>query len=580
MTSRFEPGGGRGQVPPGFRQNSPQPPALGQGFTPLPAAVVPGSRNVFKGRLVIIFGTGPNFGLFIYAGQPSLGNPPVLWAVAPGVTADPSGNAVQAVFGIGTPGGPGVQIDQSGNITAGTPGSGSSSITINPFANQAVQVGPVISGIFQAAMQLLTADTSEAEGGLLGAMVLGTGATAKMATWLSSPVGTASAAAGMILETQNDGATDQPVITFGTVTEPDGSTLTFSPLLTLTPFALLMYSGSSGITTVTKTAPGAYMIPIPPTATTGKGECWAHGGNGGSGDTGPSRLAGGGGGGGGGEYASEGALLLPAGGNVTGTVGGHGATTTMIGSAATITANPGGDGTTASGGVPGTGGAGGNPGLAGLGGSAPGGGQGGAGKNLAEAGAGAVGQARLTYITGAPAILASIALAAGTDQFGTAYQAGTILPGPGDGNQYNAGPLEVVLGASFTINNTVPQTILSHAVGQATYVIEAWLVTQNVTAADAAGFAFTGPAAAAAPQLLEFESKTTGTAVVGYGASAAYTTQFNGQGVAGNQGIYIRATVKFTAAGTLALTGKQLVGGNNVTVSAGGRLKLQPVVAA
>ena len=64
---------------------------------------------------VIIEGT--NDGLFVYSGTPVNGNPPILWAVSPGVTADPYGNTVTAVLGVGVPGGAGMQVDATGDVT-------------------------------------------------------------------------------------------------------------------------------------------------------------------------------------------------------------------------------------------------------------------------------------------------------------------------------------------------------------------------------------------------------------------------------------------------------------------------------
>lgn len=147
-----------------------------------------------------------------------------------------------------------------------------------------------------------------------------------------------------------------------------------------------------------------------------------------------------------------------------------------------------------------------------------------------------------------------------------------------DGNTYDTQSNTVFVGgAGFTINSTSPQTILSHAVGARTYKIEVWLVISNATAADSAGFAFSGPSASLI--LLDFESVTTGTAVPGYAATNSLTTQFNGQGVGGNQRIKAQGTVTFSASGTLAFTGKELVATNTVTVFAGSRMTITPVVA-
>jgi hypothetical protein len=111
---------------------------------------------------------------------------------------------------------------------------------------------------------------------------------------------------------------------------------------------------------------------------------------------------------------------------------------------------PGGDGGINGGGSPGAGGGRGGYGATstsgtGQSGGVPGGGAGGGAGTSSDTtydgGGGGPARIRLTYTTGAPTLLASFAAAAGEDQFGTTYQAGTILPGPGDGNQYNSGPV-------------------------------------------------------------------------------------------------------------------------------------------
>ena len=52
------------------------------------------SQNIFIGNLVIVHGTGPTSGVFIYNGSPGLGNPPQIAEVPTGVTQDPYGNAI------------------------------------------------------------------------------------------------------------------------------------------------------------------------------------------------------------------------------------------------------------------------------------------------------------------------------------------------------------------------------------------------------------------------------------------------------------------------------------------------------
>ena len=147
-----------------------------------------------------------------------------------------------------------------------------------------------------------------------------------------------------------------------------------------------------------------------------------------------------------------------------------------------------------------------------------------------------------------------------------------------DGNTYNSGRLTLVLGASISINSAItPVTIFSHHLGTGTYRIEAWLVTLNATAANAAGyaFAFTGTATLA---LVDFDSMSTGTATVGYQASATLTTQFNGLGLANNQRLHANFTIVVSVAGTLSLTGIELVN-TVVTVFGGSRMDICPVTA-
>jgi hypothetical protein len=90
-----------------------------------------GAAGVFKGKLVVIFGTGVNSGLFVYSGTPAAGNPPVFWVVAPGVSSDPYGNAVTPIMGAGTSGGQFTSIDSGGDIILHD-GSGNVMMVLNP----------------------------------------------------------------------------------------------------------------------------------------------------------------------------------------------------------------------------------------------------------------------------------------------------------------------------------------------------------------------------------------------------------------------------------------------------------------
>ena len=78
--------------------------------------VTPGVTGRIVANLVIVAGTGPNTGLFVYNGTPAAGNLPVFAVVAPGVTADPLGNPVSAIVEIGKQSGGHWHWDLNGNL--------------------------------------------------------------------------------------------------------------------------------------------------------------------------------------------------------------------------------------------------------------------------------------------------------------------------------------------------------------------------------------------------------------------------------------------------------------------------------
>ena len=264
-------------------------------------------------------------------------------------------------------------ITTASGITVGV--AGGSEIVLNPNANTAFDVTTAISGFLQAVEQFITTDGSEVVAGALGSLLLGTGTATKMATALTSAFGSSGAA--ILLESENDGGTDTPVITFGTVTTPDaGTTLVYSPIATITPYAFLLYSGASGQTVVTKTS-GSGTIPIPAGVSTVKAESWGS-------SSGGSSSAPGGGGGGSGEYAAEPALAVTTAGvayavGAAGAIGGAGNPSTLTGTSVTVTGHGGGAPSGATGGLGGSGYGGttshpGGAGGAGIGGAGGGGG--------------------------------------------------------------------------------------------------------------------------------------------------------------------------------------------------------------
>jgi concanavalin A-like lectin/glucanase superfamily protein len=305
------------------------------------AGIVNGT--LIEGAQFVAYGTSGE--VLIYSGTPAVGNLVGSWSATAGNDAAITGGA-----GNNYPTG----------LMVGTPGA--SSVTLVPNSSQAFNVTTAIAGTLTAMAQYVSGDTSEAFPGLVGALNLGSGTTAKQTLVATSPIAT-TAGAAMLLESENDGGTDLPVVTFGTVTSPDASTIVFSPLMMLTPYAMVVYSGASAQVIVTKSS-GSGTIPIPAGVTVAKGEVW--GGSAGSGGA----NAYGGGGGGAGEYAREPALAVPAGGTVayavgaagtagssTPTAGGAGGTSTLTGSSVTVTAH-GGSGGGAGGAAGGAGGTG------------------------------------------------------------------------------------------------------------------------------------------------------------------------------------------------------------------------------
>jgi hypothetical protein len=163
--------------------------------------------------------------------------------------------------------------------------------------------------------------------------------------------GPASEGMALLLSTENDGGTDTSWAMLGTITTPDDTTLVFNPVIWIAPYALVLYSGASGVTVVTKTS-GSGTIAIPAGVTTAKAECWGGGGGGHAGIVYPTTANGGEYGGGGGEYAQEPALAVTPSGTVSYSVGAGSAGTapgggtpsnagnsTLTGSAATVTSH-------------------------------------------------------------------------------------------------------------------------------------------------------------------------------------------------------------------------------------------------
>lgn len=273
--------------------------------------------------------------LLCYSGTPATGN--LIFSVSPTAGTDVYGNSYPAggQYGI----------------------TGESQVLLDPTANAPFDITTTILGTLTAMVQTSTPDTNQVFPGIFGAAVLGTGTGSKMSSVMSSPLGTGSGAC-VVLQAENDANTDTAIVTLGTYASPDGMTMVFTPIATFTPYAFVLYGGSSGQTIVSKTS-GSGTIPIPGGITTVKAEAWGTGG--GADNEGGS--------GGGGEYACESSLAVgstvaysigtPGSGGAFDTnhyhSGGNGGSTTITGSSVTVTAHGGGGSKFAGPGAGGTG---------------------------------------------------------------------------------------------------------------------------------------------------------------------------------------------------------------------------------
>lgn len=70
------------------------------GYVPpsLPGQAPGSTSGIFRGRQVVVSGSGAGVGVFVYNGQPGLGNPPIFWATSAG--ADPFGNPISSTSGL------------------------------------------------------------------------------------------------------------------------------------------------------------------------------------------------------------------------------------------------------------------------------------------------------------------------------------------------------------------------------------------------------------------------------------------------------------------------------------------------
>ena len=564
---------------------------------------------------------GPTQGNLIASISPTAGTDIVQNSFIPGIVSYGSNptQTIQLFNGLATIGqAPGTQI------------------ILNPNAAQVFNLTNAITGTLQAVMQLTTSDVNETVPGIVASAIFTT-ASQKMAEVLTSPLNGNSAAA-IVLQTENDAATDTAIVTIGEVSSPDNNSFNFTPVMALTPWAMVLYGGSAGTFVVNLT--GAANWSVPATVSQVKSEIWAPGaGGGGSSSTFWQVYAASGGGGGG--YSQEPALAVTPSGtsayslaapSAGATNTGNASTpadSTFAGSSVTVTAHAGHGGLSsanggfgqlggvasgntiahhggssatsgtfdASGGggaagplanggnsqINGGGGSGGGgAGIGGAGGISSsghgngaagvqfGGGGGGAAGNSSgtqTGGSGAAGNIRVTYNTGLPEIIASLAVVAGTDEYGTTYKAGTWLPGPGDGNTYPAGPLRVYSTATTAVSSAsqTPISGLSIALAANTKYYVRVLVWLKVGASGGGASYITlgGPSCSVFRTFTTWGGSSSGFPVaqqttMGTNTNVDFTTTNSG-----TNWVLIEGTFTTSAAGTLIVNGA--VSGSPVT---------------
>jgi hypothetical protein len=174
-------------------------------LAPPSSVVAPGAAaGVFRGRLVIISGTGVNTGLFVYAGTPSAGNPPVLSVVAPGTVKDPFGNTVSAILEVQGTAGQSIVLTLNGGapellFKTGSPdesalSAGIVAFRVNPGTASETLIfnmtGPTVTGQGDTVFIDLSSAAQNASANATGSLdyTNGTGGTIPALTWGSAGV--------------------------------------------------------------------------------------------------------------------------------------------------------------------------------------------------------------------------------------------------------------------------------------------------------------------------------------------------------------------------------------------------------
>lgn len=272
---------------------------------------------------------------------------------------------------------------------------------------------------------------------------------------------------------------------------------------------------------------------------------------------------------------------IPPAGNYNGGAGGGGsAGPTKNGNAGSNTnSNNGAKGATAVSGGSAGGNGGGQPGTAGQNGQNASGGGGGWANTVSstKGGDGGNGQCKITYTpTGTPTILMSVANAAGTDQFGNAFNAGFRVSW--DGVLSPFGQSDPFTSAAVPIPASGFTPVITRAVQPGSYSFEGVMrLKQGATGSIPGNIGFTGPTNSFAV----WYSYTTyqGIAQLGNTPAQSFASQGNvlgGQTVAGNEcTAYFKGIVTFTAAGNFVV-GCQADGTHPFTAQPGCMFRIRP----
>jgi hypothetical protein len=210
-------------------------------------------------------------------------------------------------------------------------------------------------------------------------------------------------------------------------------------------------------------------------------------------------------------------------------------------------------------------------------GSTPGAGGGGGSTNASGA-IGGLAQVRLTYVNGAPSILAVWAAAAGTDQFGTAYLAGPRVAWP-DGVLAPTGQSDPFTSAAVNIPASGFTAVLSRAVAAGSYTFSGIMrLKQGAVASIPGNIGFTGPATSFSVWY-SFWSLQGATTTFESTPVLTLGTQLNvlgSQAVAGDEVVaWFKGVVTFTASGTFTV-GCQADGTHPFTAQPGCMFRVRP----